>query len=98
MHTAYVFHCFRAVEKALWAVYSFGPRPTKRAKMWLWLEPGAKFIIVQEEAVFLKPEKLPSVEQVLAATKSDAPLANVPKTLCFPLFLSRVNFVQFKWT
>ncbi len=56
--------------------------------MWLWLEPGAKFIIFQEEAVFLKPEKLPSVEQVLAAMKSDATLANVPKTICFPLFLN----------
>ena len=56
--------------------------------MWLWLEPGAKFIIFQEEAVFLKPENHPSVEQVLAATKSDATLANVLKTLCFPLFLS----------
>ena len=56
--------------------------------MWLWLEPGAKFIIFQEEAAFLKPENHPSVEQVLAATKSDATLANVPKTLCFPLLLS----------
>ena len=42
----------------------------------------------QEEAALLKPENHPSVEQVLAATKSDATLANVPKTLCFPLFLS----------
>ena len=57
-------------------------------KIELWLEPGAKFIIFKEEAVFLKSEKLPSVEQVLAATKSDATLANVPKTICFPLFLS----------
>ncbi len=56
--------------------------------MWLRLEPGAKFIICQEEAVLLKPENHPSVEQVLAATKSDATLADVPKTLCFPLFVS----------
>ena len=55
--------------------------------MWLWLEPGAKFIICQEEAVF-KLENIPTVEQVLAATKSDATLANVPETLCFPLLLS----------
>ena len=50
------------------------------AKIELWLELGAKFIFFQEEAVFLKPENHPSVEQVLAATKSDATLANVPKT------------------
>ncbi len=36
----------------------------------------------------LKPENHPSVEQVLAATKGDAALANVPKTICFPLCLS----------
>ncbi len=73
------------------------PAPLE-AKIELWLEPGAEFITFQEEAVFFKPENLPSVEQGLAATKSDATLANVPKTLCFPIFLSRVNFVQFKWT
>ena len=49
--------------------------------MWLWLEPGAKLIVFQKEAVLLKPENHPSVEQVLAATKSDATSANVPKTL-----------------
>ena len=35
-----------------------------------------------------KPENHPSVEQVLAATKSDATLVNVSKTLCFQPFLS----------
>ena len=53
---------------------------------------------LSRRSCFFKPENHPSVEQVLAATKSDATLANVPKTLCFPLFSSRANFVQFKWT
>ena len=43
---------------------------------------------LKRKLFLLKPENHPSVEQVLAATKSDATLANVPKTLCFPLFLS----------
>ena len=40
-------------------------------------------MMFQEEAVFFKPENHPSVEQVLAATKSDATLANVPKIVMF---------------
>ena len=56
--------------------------------MWLWLEPGAKFIIFQEGSVYLQPENHLSDEKVLATTKSDAILANVPKTICFLLFLS----------
>ena len=47
----------------------------------------------------MKPENHPSVEQVLAATKSDATLANVKKTLFATVFgaaAARVNFVQFK--
>ena len=58
------------------------------AKIELWLEPGAKYIIPKEGAAFSKSENHPSVEQVLAAAKSDATSASVPNTLCFPLFLS----------
>ncbi len=70
-------------EVSLECPWSSLPVPLE-AKIELWLESGAKFIIFQEEeAAFLKPENHPSVEQVLAATKSDATLANVPN---FPLF------------